>query len=264
MPFMLICQNIRATERIAGGSLALFISPDDSKLRGQVAISTSLAGKPARRAINLSCGKSGRGGSRHHYSTPRVAACVSWGRAMRCLACGAEMRLKEEVGEETLLVSGFKRHTFQCSVCGDIEQRLAFGRDVEPSRADAVAAMRGSEIPVDPERPLPSEPPLISPWRAAEHEEAVPPSAAFKVCSNLPCNGTPIEPRCDISFFGAQSRHTVCGAQFLHTVHIGAFKRRPLRSKYTTYIAGACRADINIKNNTYPALTWHQRRSQGM
>jgi hypothetical protein len=34
VPFMLTRQN-------AGGHLALFISPDDSKLRGQVAISTA-------------------------------------------------------------------------------------------------------------------------------------------------------------------------------------------------------------------------------
>ena len=91
VPFMLTCQSIRSYGENRAGGLALFISPDDSKLRGQVAISTSLAGKPARRAINLSCGKSGRGGSRHHYSAPRVAACVSgegrcgvWRVAQRC------------------------------------------------------------------------------------------------------------------------------------------------------------------------------------
>jgi hypothetical protein len=44
---------------IAGSHLALFISPDDGKLRGQVAISTSLVGKPARRAIKLIVWKSG-------------------------------------------------------------------------------------------------------------------------------------------------------------------------------------------------------------
>jgi hypothetical protein len=104
---------------------------------------------------------------------------------MRCLACGAGMRLNEEAGDETLALSGFKRQTFQCSVCGDIEQRLAFCRDVEPDGQDEVPAQ--SEAPsgpgtsLAPEIPLPSELPLDSSASAAEHEDA----AAWKLAKRV-------------------------------------------------------------------------------
>jgi hypothetical protein len=102
---------------------------------------------------------------------------------MRCLACGAEMRLEEEVRDETVAVSGFKRHTFKCSVCGDVEQRLTFSREVEPSPADAVSLH--SEAPLPPETPLHSEAPLVSPPSAAEHEEAAAPNVTKNVCSKF-------------------------------------------------------------------------------
>src|SRR4249920_324914 len=76
-----------------------------------------------------------------------VAALMSgrsrWGDAMRCLVCGAEMRLEEIALDETAPVSGFQRHTFKCSSCGDVEERLAFVK--EHSQADAVSAAPENE-----------------------------------------------------------------------------------------------------------------------
>src|SRR5436190_7669740 len=81
---------------------------------------------------------------------------------MRCLRCGAEMRLKEQAEDRPVQVSWFKRNTFKCSVCGDIEQRLTFSRDVEPNPTDAVSLH--SESSPQPESPLVSLP------STAEHE----------------------------------------------------------------------------------------------
>jgi hypothetical protein len=89
---------------------------------------------------------------------------------MRCLGCGSEMRLEEVAEDETVAVSGFQRHTFKCSICGDVEQRLAFIRHVEPSHADAI--------------PLHSASP-VSPASAAENEDAAAPSVAKRVIAML-------------------------------------------------------------------------------
>ena len=43
---------------------------------------------------------------------------------MRCMACGAEMRLMSAVPDETLMVPGYEHHTLQCMGCNDIERRL--------------------------------------------------------------------------------------------------------------------------------------------
>jgi hypothetical protein len=57
---------------------------------------------------------------------------------MRCLACGAEMRLEQVARDATLSVPGFERQTFMCSACGDIEQRLAFTKRFAPSHTEPV------------------------------------------------------------------------------------------------------------------------------
>jgi len=56
---------------------------------------------------------------------------------MRCLVCGAEMILTSVVPDDTMEVTGFEHHTFTCSECQDVEERLLFteqgrGGDVEP------------------------------------------------------------------------------------------------------------------------------------
>jgi hypothetical protein len=51
---------------------------------------------------------------------------------MRCMVCGAEMRVMQVVPDETMAVPGYERHTLQCSDCGDVEQRLVFSREKTP------------------------------------------------------------------------------------------------------------------------------------
>jgi hypothetical protein len=84
---------------------------------------------------------------------------------MRCMACGAEMRLLQVVRDNRLMLSGYEHHRLQCASCGETEQRFVFSREsvhVEPvpiptSRlsmmppapgvwARAVAKLRGWQI----------------------------------------------------------------------------------------------------------------------
>jgi hypothetical protein len=48
------------------------------------------------------------------------------------------MRLEGVAVDETVSTGGFKRQTFKCPICGDVEQRLAFGNAVGTSTADAI------------------------------------------------------------------------------------------------------------------------------
>jgi len=59
---------------------------------------------------------------------------------MKCWACGAEMRLMqvEPRGDPTSEVA-FERHTFKCSACPRVSQRLAFSRLRSPIRDVEVA-----------------------------------------------------------------------------------------------------------------------------
>ena len=50
---------------------------------------------------------------------------------MKCLACGAEMRLMD-VRTDTTTVCGIERHTFRCSTCPQTAQRLMFNRPRMP------------------------------------------------------------------------------------------------------------------------------------
>jgi len=51
---------------------------------------------------------------------------------MRCLACGAVMRLVRVVKETSLSVAGYEQHSWTCPGCGDVEERLAFSREGTP------------------------------------------------------------------------------------------------------------------------------------
>jgi hypothetical protein len=86
---------------------------------------------------------------------------------MRCMACGAEMALMNVVPDDTMAVSGFEHHTFMCSGCGDVEQRLVFAKPGEPSPAPVPAK------PADPPLPLHAAPP-ISPVPGARTPAAAP------------------------------------------------------------------------------------------
>jgi hypothetical protein len=54
---------------------------------------------------------------------------------MRCMGCGGEMILMNVVPDDTMAVPGFEHHSFMCSECQDMEQRLVFtkyGREEAP------------------------------------------------------------------------------------------------------------------------------------
>ena len=65
-----------------------------------------------------------------HFCPPELAAMVP-GAAMKCLACGAEMRLIE-VRPDRTTVCGIERHTFRCSACAHTAQRLMLNRPRVP------------------------------------------------------------------------------------------------------------------------------------
>jgi hypothetical protein len=75
------------------------------------------------------------------------------------MACGAEMALMNVVQDDTMAVSGFEHHTFMCSGCGDVEQRLVFAKPGEPSSSNAA-----SPVLAKPAEPLPSDapPPVLA------------------------------------------------------------------------------------------------------
>ncbi len=51
---------------------------------------------------------------------------------MRCIGCGAEMRLMQVVQDNTMMVPGYEHRTWQCSGCNEIERRLVFTREKTP------------------------------------------------------------------------------------------------------------------------------------
>jgi hypothetical protein len=60
---------------------------------------------------------------------------------MLCLECGAEMRLVQVTKDTTMPVSGYEHHTWQCSGCSTVEQRMTFTREpAQPTQA----------VPVEP------------------------------------------------------------------------------------------------------------------
>jgi hypothetical protein len=66
---------------------------------------------------------------------------------IKCLACGAKMRLMqmEQRGNLTSEVA-FERHTFKCSACPQISQRLVFSRSRSPN-TDLRVAPPPSHLP---------------------------------------------------------------------------------------------------------------------
>jgi hypothetical protein len=85
---------------------------------------------------------------------------------MRCMACGAEMRVVQVVPDETLEVPGYEHHTLQCSGCNDVEQRLVFNRDGAARASEPVTD--SSAAPVPPSAASPSERIAVpSAWKRA-------------------------------------------------------------------------------------------------
>ena len=73
------------------------------------------------------------------------------GAAMKCLACGAEMRLLD-VRTEATTPFGIERRIFQCSSCRQSAQRLGFDRTRMPfSTSAAITRADASAIRLQPE-----------------------------------------------------------------------------------------------------------------
>jgi hypothetical protein len=93
---------------------------------------------------------------------------------MLCLACGAEMRLVQVVKDTTMLVSGYEHHTWQCSGCSTIEQRMTFTREKTPTQtasvepAQTVAVEPTQTAPVEPIQAAPVEPTQAAPVKATQ------------------------------------------------------------------------------------------------
>ena len=106
---------------------------------------------------------------------------------MRCMACGAKMALMNVVQDDTMAVPGFEHHTFMCSGCGDVEQRLVFAKPGEPGPSHAAPPM-----PAKPAEPLPSH---AAPPMPAKPAEPLPSHAAspvpVKPAEPLPLHAAP-------------------------------------------------------------------------
>jgi hypothetical protein len=59
---------------------------------------------------------------------------------MRCMACGAEMKVVQTVPDDTMMVAGFEYRTLQCSGCNEVERRLAFNRERASGGPETIAA----------------------------------------------------------------------------------------------------------------------------
>ena len=106
---------------------------------------------------------------------------------MRCMACGAEMALMNVVQDDTMAVSGFEHHTFMCSGCGDVEQRLVFAKPGEPSSSNAA-----SPVLAKPAEPLPSDaPPAVVAKPAEPLPSDAPPPVVAKPAEPLPVHAAP-------------------------------------------------------------------------
>jgi hypothetical protein len=75
---------------------------------------------------------------------------------MRCMVCGAEMILTNVVQDDTMEVAGFDHHTFTCSECQDVEERLVFTKQNRES--DTEPMLEQSAPPVAPASTVQDEP----------------------------------------------------------------------------------------------------------
>ena len=80
---------------------------------------------------------------------------------MLCWECGAEMRLVQVVEDTTMLVSGYKHHTWQCSSCSAVERRMTFtrGKTEQPCPSSEPLSHAKPDEPVQaPVEPIASAP----------------------------------------------------------------------------------------------------------
>jgi hypothetical protein len=82
---------------------------------------------------------------------------------MLCLECGAEMRLIRVAKDTMMLVSGYEHHTWQCSGCSTVEQRMTFNREKLPPQtvpvelAQPMLVEATGKVPGQPTQAIPAE-----------------------------------------------------------------------------------------------------------
>jgi len=96
---------------------------------------------------------------------------------MLCLACGEEMRLIEVTKDTTMSVSGYEHHTWQCSACSTVEQRMTFSCQNTSTQTEllleaiqSVSAPPTQTVATEPSEAIPVEPTAAM---SAELTEAV-------------------------------------------------------------------------------------------
>jgi len=55
---------------------------------------------------------------------------------MRCLGCGAEMKLTEVVRDDSMMVPGYEDHTYECPDCHEVDRRRVFRGEATASVAE--------------------------------------------------------------------------------------------------------------------------------
>ena len=116
---------------------------------------------------------------------------------MLCLACGEEMRLIEVTKDTTMPVSGYEHHTWQCSACSTVEQRMTFSCQNTSTQTElllepiqSVFAPPTQAVPPEPSEAIPVEPTAAM---SAELTEAVPVEAT-QTKPVEPIQALPVEP----------------------------------------------------------------------
>ena len=109
---------------------------------------------------------------------------------MRCLVCGAEMRVVEVAADDTMRVSGYEYHTLQCSGCDDVERRLVFSREAIVRPIKPAPPHQPLVAPADP----PAEPPLAAPPVSTPPADEPERSVAEPRAAPLPPAAAPAEP----------------------------------------------------------------------
>src|SRR5712691_8512081 len=89
---------------------------------------------------------------------------------MRCMACGAEMRLMQSVPDDTMMVVGYEHQTWACTGCDEVERRLMFTRVKTPIEAVPALAVAPQDAPAKDEQtdtPGPITASIPSAWARA-------------------------------------------------------------------------------------------------
>src|SRR6516164_9756004 len=130
-------------------------------------------------------------------SAPQISSIGAFFRLlpMLCWECGAEMRLVQVTKDTTMLVSGYEHHTWQCSGCSTVEQRMTFTPEKSPTRTGPSEAQTMLVEATETTLAQLTEPVLVEPTQTVSVEPtqkmSVEPSQAVSV---EPTKTTPVEP----------------------------------------------------------------------